>query len=127
VAKAVLGLPTTSMLIERFAVDRQLRRLCGWEHPGQVPSEATFSRAFAEFARGELPGRMHEALIKRSHKDRLRSHLARRDRDRGPRKAGEDSGAAGKIERTESRPLLRWSATRRVSFWTDCFASGSQE
>jgi hypothetical protein len=77
VVKAVLGLPTTSMLIERFAVDKQLRRLCGWEHPGQVPSEATFSRAFAEFARSELPGRMHEALIKRSHKDRLVGHISR--------------------------------------------------
>ena len=53
------------------------RRLCGWEHPGQVPSEATFSRAFAEFARSELPGRLHEALIKRSHKERLVGHISR--------------------------------------------------
>ena len=29
VAKAVIGLPTTSMLIERLKVDKQLRRLCG--------------------------------------------------------------------------------------------------
>src|SRR5213078_3563907 len=36
VAKAVMGLPTTSMLIERLAVDKRLRRLCGWERPGQV-------------------------------------------------------------------------------------------
>src|SRR5271167_4078711 len=77
VAKAVLGLPTTSMLIERLAVDKQLRRLCGWEHPGQVPSEATFSRAFAEFARSALPGRLHEALIKRSYEDRLVGHISR--------------------------------------------------
>ena len=77
VAKAVLGLPTTSMLIERLTVDKQLRRLCGWEHPGQLPSEATFSRAFAEFARSELPVRLHEALIKRSHEDRLVGHISR--------------------------------------------------
>jgi len=77
VAKAVLGLPTTSMLIERLMVDKQLRRLCGWEHPGQLPSEATFSRAFAEFARSELPVRLHEALIKRSHQDRLVGHISR--------------------------------------------------
>jgi hypothetical protein len=77
VVKAVLGLPTTAMLIERLTVDKPLRRLCGWEHPGQVPSEATFSRAFAEFARGELPGRLHEALIKRSHEDRLVGHISR--------------------------------------------------
>src|SRR6202162_1608196 len=77
VAKAVLGLPTTSMLIERLTGDKQLRRLCGWEHPGQLPSEATFSRAFAEFARSELPVRLHEALIKRSHEDRLVGHISR--------------------------------------------------
>ena len=28
-----------------------LRRLCGWETLGEVPSEATFSRAFETFAR----------------------------------------------------------------------------
>jgi Transposase domain (DUF772) len=47
VVKAVLGLPTTSMLIERLTVDKPLRRLCGWEHPGQVSSEATSSRRAA--------------------------------------------------------------------------------
>jgi transposase len=77
VAKAVMGLPTTSMLIERLAVDKRLRWLCGWECPGQVPSESTFSRAFAEFATCELPSRVHEALIKRTHKDRLVGHISR--------------------------------------------------
>jgi len=77
VAKAVIGLPTTSMLIERLTVDKQLRRLCGWEHSGELPSEATFSRAFAEFARSELPVRVHAALIKRSHEDRLVGHISR--------------------------------------------------
>src|SRR5436190_10429993 len=77
VAKAVMGLPTTSMLIERLAVDKRLRRLCGWECPGQVPSESTFSRAFAEFATCERLSRVHEALIKRTHKDRLVGHISR--------------------------------------------------
>ncbi len=77
VAKAVLGLPTTSMLIERLTVDKPLRRLCGWEHLGELPSEATFSRAFAEFAGSALPGRLHEALIERTHEDRLVGHISR--------------------------------------------------
>jgi hypothetical protein len=77
VAKAVIGLPTTAMLIERLAVDKPLRRLCGWEHPGELASEATFSRAFAEFAESALPHRLHEALIKRSHEDRLVGHISR--------------------------------------------------
>jgi hypothetical protein len=77
VAKTVLGLPTTAMLIERLKVDKQLRRLCCWEHLGQLPSEATFSRAFAEFARSQLPVRVHEALIKRSYEERLVGHISR--------------------------------------------------
>ncbi len=66
VAKAVLNLPTTAALIERLQVDRALRRICGWESRRAVPSEATFSRAFAEFAAGELPARLHAALVQRS-------------------------------------------------------------
>jgi hypothetical protein len=77
VAKAVLNLPTTRMLIERVEADKTLRRLCGWSRPAEVPSESTFSRAFAEFAESELPSRMHEALIKQTHADRLVGHIAR--------------------------------------------------
>jgi Transposase DDE domain/Transposase domain (DUF772) len=77
VAKAVLDLPSTAGLIERFAVDATLRRLCGWERASEVPSESTFSRAFAEFAASALPARVHEALIKQTHKDRLVGHIAR--------------------------------------------------
>jgi len=77
VAKAVLNLPTTRMLIERVEADKTLRRLCGWSRPAEVPSESTFSRAFAEFAESELPSRVHEALIKQTHADRLVGHIAR--------------------------------------------------
>ena len=77
VGKAVLDLPTTSSLIERLAVDASLRRLCGWERASQVPSESTFSRAFGEFADSSLPSRVHEALVIKTHKDRLVGHIAR--------------------------------------------------
>jgi Transposase DDE domain/Transposase domain (DUF772) len=77
VAKAVLGLPTTAAVIERLAIDRSLRRICGWEGARDVPSEATFSRAFAEFAASELPGRMHEDLVKRTLGDRIVGCIAR--------------------------------------------------
>ena len=59
-AKAVLDMPTTRALVERLRTEGLLRRLCGWEAAGGVPSEATFSRAFAEFAASDLPGRLHE-------------------------------------------------------------------
>lgn len=77
VAKAVLNLPTTRMLIERIEADQTLRRLCGWSRRSEIPSEATFSRAFAGFAESELPSRLHEALIKETHGDRLVGHIAR--------------------------------------------------
>lgn len=77
VAKAVLGIPTTSALIERLDVDKSLRRILGWERRSQVPSEATFSRAFAEFAQGELPDRVHAALIERALGGRMVGVIAR--------------------------------------------------
>ena len=77
VAKAVLGVPTTNALIERLDVDKSLRRILGWERRAQVPSEATFSRAFAEFAQGDLPDKMHAALIERSLGGRIVGVIAR--------------------------------------------------
>ena len=67
-SKAVFDLPTTRDLIERLEADSKLRRLCGWRSVRAVPSEATFSRAFAEFAEG-LPGQLHEALVRRTSGD----------------------------------------------------------
>lgn len=77
VAKAVFNVPATRLLIDRLAADKTLRRLCGWERASAVPSEATFSRAFAEFAASALPTRLHEAMIAATHKDRLVGHISR--------------------------------------------------
>jgi len=77
IAKSVHAIALTSLLIERLHSDRTMRTLCGWSHAGEVPSEATFSRAFAEFAASELPTRLHEALIKATHQDRLVGHISR--------------------------------------------------
>lgn len=77
VAKAVFNFPTTRLLIDMLAADKTLRRLCGWQRAAEVPSEATFSRAFAAFAETALPSRLHEALIKESHADRLVGHISR--------------------------------------------------
>jgi len=77
IAKAILKLPTTVDLIDRLRCDKTLRRLCGFQRLGAVPSEATFSRAFDEFARLELATRMHEALIVATHKGQLVEHISR--------------------------------------------------
>jgi Transposase DDE domain len=60
-----------------LSADKTLCRLCGWQRAGEVPSEATFSRAFAEFATSALPSRLHEALIQDTHADRLVGHISR--------------------------------------------------
>lgn len=77
VAKAVLGLTTTSALIERLTIDRALRRICGFPLWRKLPSEATFSRAFEEFAKAHLAERVHEALIKTHLGNELIGHLSR--------------------------------------------------
>ncbi len=58
-AKMVFDISTTTALVERLRSDPTLRRLCGWEWLRDVPSEATFSRAFKEFAEADLPARLH--------------------------------------------------------------------
>ena len=77
VAKAVYGFALTRQLLDALASDPQLRRICGWKEPFQVPHESTFSRAFDEFARMELPQFVHETLIRETQKDRLIGHIAR--------------------------------------------------
>lgn len=63
VVKAVLDVPTTKRLREMLQDDAALRRICGFENRQDVPSEATLSRAFAEFARIGLGQRVHAELI----------------------------------------------------------------
>lgn len=76
-AKALFNFPTTEALLERLQVDRSLRRLCGWESRREVPSAATFSRAFREFAQGGLLDRMHAALVETHLADVLVFHVSR--------------------------------------------------
>jgi hypothetical protein len=77
VAKAICDMPTTRMLLDRLSTDAPLRRICGWEKKNEVPSEAVFSRAFADFATMQLPERVHEVLILETHQERLVGHLSR--------------------------------------------------
>lgn len=64
IAKIVLHLRTTVELIGRFKVDISPHRICGFRSYSLLPSESTFSHAFEEFAKSELPQRLHEGLIK---------------------------------------------------------------
>ena len=76
-AKAVRDIPTTTALIDRLRYDPTLRRLCGWSRVSEIPSESSFSRAFALFAEMRLPERMHEALVSTAYEGSVVGHISR--------------------------------------------------
>src|SRR5665647_248955 len=77
IAKAVLDLKTTRALIERVQVDKKLKRICDFDMHRALPSEATFSRAFDEFAGGELATRAHKQMIELQLGESLMGHISR--------------------------------------------------
>ena len=76
VAKAVYNIPKTNMLLNQLHADRHLRMLCGWAKAAAIPSQSTFSRAFAEFAKSALPTRVHQALIAKTQRERIVGHAS---------------------------------------------------
>ena len=76
-AKAVLDLKTTRALMDRLQADSKLRRLCGFDLRHVLPSEATFSRGFAEFAASELMQRVHARMIEDTLGNQLIGHISR--------------------------------------------------
>ena len=77
IAKAVYNFETTEMLIEYLINSKNLRRLCGWENRFDVPSKATFSRAFSEFSQGKLVQNIHEEMVKKHCGSKLVGHVSR--------------------------------------------------
>jgi hypothetical protein len=74
---AVLGIKVTAGLIERLQIDKALRRICGFPLRKKLPSEASFSRAFPEFAEANLAERAHESLVKAHLGDALIGYISR--------------------------------------------------
>lgn len=106
VAKAVLGLTTTSGLIERLTIDRALRRICGFPLFRKLPSESTFSRAFDELAKEKLAERVHEALITEHLGAELIGHISRDGTaiEARERPARAESETAAQTAQTEVKP-----------------------
>ena len=77
VAKAVYDLPTTRMLVDILHTMPNLRMICGFVRNSDIPSESTFSRAFAEFAQGDLGTKVHNALVKEHLSDEIIGHIGR--------------------------------------------------
>ena len=77
IAKEVYQFPNREVLMESLKARPTLRRLCGWARADEVPSAATFCRAFAQFARDELPQQIHAALIRTHCGPKLVGHVSR--------------------------------------------------
>lgn len=76
-AKPIHRIADTKSLRSRLIADPTLRRLCGWNDAGDVPSPATFSRVFAQIANAGLVERIHEAMIREHAGPRLIGHVSR--------------------------------------------------
>lgn len=63
VAKSVYNFQTTRDLIDRLHIDRTLRIICGWRYKKDIPSEATFSRAFGELSDLEVAQKTQEKFV----------------------------------------------------------------
>ncbi|MEW6291558.1 MAG: transposase [Thermodesulfobacteriota bacterium] len=77
VAKAPYRHPATSDLIRALNSAENLRRICWFVAFGDIPSESTFSRAFAEFAASGLGSRVHDALVKEYLSAELVGYISR--------------------------------------------------
>jgi transposase len=72
-AKTYLGISDTRKLIESLRQSPALRHLCGMRH---VPSEATFSRSFAQFAKQPLGDVAHLNLLERFVSESIIMHAS---------------------------------------------------
>ena len=77
VAKALLRYQHTSSLRNALLSSQNLRILCGFSKRQEVPSESTFSRAFAEYARAGLGTVVHDTLVKEHLGTELIGHISR--------------------------------------------------
>lgn len=77
IAKAVLKYQHTRSLRNALLSTPNVRMICGFSKRGDVPSESTFSRAFAEYAKADLGTLVHDALVKEHLGPELVGHVSR--------------------------------------------------
>ena len=112
VGKALYNEPTTKSFLDRLSTDESLRRICGWERRSDIPSEATFSRAFAEFAGTSLGDKAHEARVVEYLGDGAVWHVSRDSTEidarekpvEKPRKDHQRKPRPGRPKKGEQRP-----------------------
>lgn len=77
IAKAVMNYQHTSSLRNALLSTPNLRVICGFARRKDVVSESTFSRAFSEYAKVGLGGKVHDILIEEHLGTELIGHISR--------------------------------------------------
>ena len=105
IAQSVYQFPTTTALRDALQTRPPLRRLCGWESVGDLPSEPTFSRAFTEFAEDQLPQPIHAHMIKTQAGPKLVGHVSRdATAIAAPERPAPKPAAAPRLPKKRGRP-----------------------
>ena len=77
VVKAILNIRHTKALRSQLCTSHNLRLICGFATRNDIPSESTFSRAFAEFSKTNLGTIVHDTLVKGQLGSELLGHISR--------------------------------------------------
>jgi hypothetical protein len=126
VAKAVYNHPHTRATMEALRGSPVFRRICGFVRRSDIPSEATFSRAFKEFAKIGLGEKVHQALVAQWVTPELVGHISRdataiegrekpRAKPKPPKPAPRKKGRPRRGEVREPKPETRLERQCRQS------------
>jgi len=77
IAKAVLRYQHTCSLRNALLSTPNVRMICGFSKWQDVPSESTFSRAFAEYTKANLGTLVHDTLVREHLSSELIGHVSR--------------------------------------------------
>jgi hypothetical protein len=76
-AKSLWNIAQTNTLIEYLKVDRVLRSICGFDERNfLLPSESTFSRAFADISKSQVGEKLLQYMIKTHCSETLHEHVS---------------------------------------------------
>ncbi|WP_303720572.1 transposase [Malonomonas rubra] len=104
IAKAVQRYQHTSSLRHALLSTPNLRLICGFSKRQEVPSESTFSRAFAEFAKVGLGTLAHDALVSEHLGSELIGHISRDSTAITGREKPAKKVKAPKVAKKKGRP-----------------------
>ena len=116
-AKHVFNLPTTRAVIDRLHCDEVLRRLCGWERKGHIPSESKFSRVFKEFSKMKAIETLLDRVVARYHGDRIIGHVRRDATEIDAREKAIKKPKLADKEAAREKARCGWSGIKSRSAW----------